>query len=221
MLRLRPYVILNSAMSLDGKIATRKGEFRLSSDEDRKRVHTLRGKTDGVMVGLRTVLIDDPKLTVKYSRGRNPTRIIVDTYGRTPVNSYIVKTASKIPTIIGVSGKARLRNIRKLEHAGVIVLVCGKQDLVSLPTLMRQLRKRGIRTVLLEGGGTLNWNMLSQGLVDEISVAVSPQIVGGEDAVTLADGKGAAGRKDSVKLKFLKSNRYGADLVLHYKVLGR
>lgn len=208
-------------MSLDGKIATRKGPLRLSSDEDRKRVHRLRSRVDGVMIGLRTVLIDNPKLTVRYDQGGNPTRIIVDTYGRTPVRSYIVKTASKIPTIIGVSSKAPLSNIRRLRQAGVIVLVCGNHDLVSLPILMRKLLGQGVQRVLLEGGGTLNWNMLSHGLVDEITVAVSPRIVGGEDAVTLADGKGATGIKDSVKLKLLESRRYGADLILHYKVLGQ
>lgn len=215
----RPYVILNSAMSLDGKIATRRGVFQLSSDTDRKRVHQLRSQVDAIMVGIRTVLSDDPKLTVKYVRGTNPIRIIVDSYARTPLNAYVVRTAEETQTVIAVTLNAPRQRVEKLRQAGVQILYSGRGEQVSLTSLMRELHRMGIHSVLLEGGGTLNWSMLSKRLVDIISVAISPQIVGGETAVTLAEGQGANGAKDTVKLRFLKSRRYGSDLVLYYKVL--
>jgi 2,5-diamino-6-(ribosylamino)-4(3H)-pyrimidinone 5'-phosphate reductase len=208
-------------MSLDGKIASRKGRFRFSSSDDRKRVHRLRSKVDAVMVGLRTVQVDNPKLTVKHARGRNPTRIVVDTFARTPLSSHIVKTASRIPTIIGVSKRAPLHRIRSLERLGATILFAGRQNLVALPVLMKRLRRVGIRTILLEGGGTLNWSMLRQGLVDEVSVAISPQIIGGKDSITLVEGEGAATRRETIRLRLVKTRHVDLDLVLNYQVLGR
>lgn len=215
----RPHVILNSAMSLDGKIATKRRESRLSSQQDLKRVHRLRSSVDGIMVGLGTILADDPKLTTKYYRGRNPTRIVVDGLARTPAGAYVVKTARKIPTIIAVTSKAPAGNIRRLKKMGVMVLVCGRGKLVSLPMLMKSVMRLGIRKILLEGGGTLNWNMLTQGFVDEVSIAVSPLIIGGEEAVTLVEGEGVERVEDAVKLRFTKARSYGADIVLSYEVL--
>ena len=216
----RPYVILNSAMSVDGKIATRSRESRLSSQQDLKRVHRLRSRVDGIMVGLGTILADDPKLTIKYYRGRNPTRIIVDGLARTPSDAYVVRTARSIHTIIAVTSKASTGNIHRLKKLGVTVLVCGRGKLVSLRLLMRRVMRLGIRKILLEGGGTLNWSMLSQGLVDEVSVAVSPLIFGGKEAVTLVEGTGVERVEDAVKLRFRNARCYGPDMVLSYEVLG-
>lgn len=215
----RPYVILNSAMSLDGKIATSGGESRLSSPEDLKRVHRLRAAVDGIMVGLGTLLADDPKLTVKLVSGRNPRRIIVDSKARTPLDAYVIRTASQTTTIIAVTSKAPKRRIERLEKAGAVVLKCGTGSWVSLSLLLRRLRAMGSEKILLEGGGTLNWNMLSQGLVDEVSVAISPRILGGTGAVTLAEGVGVPRIKDAVRLCLMSARKYGSDLVVHYKVL--
>ncbi len=216
----RPYVVLNSAMSLDGKIATSRGESRLSSPEDLKRVHRLRAAVDGIMVGLGTLLADDPKLTVKVARGRNPQRIIVDSRARTPLDAYVIKSATQTPTIIAVTSRASKRRIRRLERAGAVVLTCGRGPRVSLSLLLRRLRAMGIEKILLEGGGTLSWNMLSQGLVDEVSVAISPRILGGTDALTLAEGEGVARVKDAVRLRLMSVQEYGRDLVVRYRVLG-
>jgi 2,5-diamino-6-(ribosylamino)-4(3H)-pyrimidinone 5'-phosphate reductase len=214
----RPYVILNAAMSLDGKIATYTGDSRLSSSADFRRVHHLRASVDGIMVGMRTLLRDDPKLTVKFARGHKPHRIIVDSNAHTPLTSYVVRTAREIPTIVAVTSRAPKDRIETLERRGVKVLVCGKGRLVSVKILLQTLRKLGIRKILLEGGGALNWSMLNSGLVDEVSVAITPRILGGETAVSLVEGKGVALVKDAVKLKFLKTAKYGPDLVVHYKV---
>jgi len=214
----RPYVILNAAMSLDGKIATYTGDSRMSSPSDLRRVHRLRASVDGIMVGMRTLLRDDPKLTVKFARGRKPHRIIVDSNAQTPLTSYVVRTAREIPTIVAVTSRAPKNRIEILEQRGVRVFVCGKGPLVSVKILLQTLRNLGIRKILLEGGGALNWSMLSSGLVDEVSVAITSRILGGEKAVSLVEGKGVALVKDAVKLKLLRTSKYGPDLVVHFKV---
>jgi len=215
----RPYVILNAATSLDGKIATYTGDSRMSSPADLRRVHRLRASVDGIMVGVRTLLRDDPKLTVKFARGLKPHRIIVDSTAQTPLTSFVVRTAKEFATIVAVTSRVPKNRIEILERRGVKVLVCGKGRLVSTKILLRTLRKLGIRKILLEGGGALNWSMLSSGLVDEISVAITPRILGGEKAVTLVEGKGIPLVKDGVKLKLLNTAKYGPDLVVRYKVL--
>jgi 2,5-diamino-6-(ribosylamino)-4(3H)-pyrimidinone 5'-phosphate reductase len=215
----RPFVILNAAMSLDGKIATHTGDSRMSSPVDLRRVHRLRATVDGIMVGLRTLLVDDPKLTVRFVKGRKPYRIIVDSNARTPLGSYVVRTARDIPTIVAVTSRAPKARVKALKRMGVSILVCGKGKLVSQTILLERLRTLGIRKILLEGGGTLNWSMLSDGVVDEIFVAITPRIIGGAKAVSLVEGEGSAMVKDSVKLKLLTASKYGPDLVVRYKVL--
>jgi 2,5-diamino-6-(ribosylamino)-4(3H)-pyrimidinone 5'-phosphate reductase len=214
----RPYVILNAAMSLDGKIATYTGDSRMSSPADFRRVHRLRASVDGIMVGMRTLLRDNPKLTVKFAKDRRPYRIIVDSNAQTPLTSYVVRTVREIPTIVAVTSRAPRNRIEILERRGVKVFVCGEGRLVSVKILLQILRKLGIRKILLEGGGALNWSMLSSGLVDEVSVAITPRILGGEKAVSLVEGKGVALVKDAVKLTLLRTSKYGPDLVVHYRV---
>jgi len=215
----RPYVILNAAMSLDGKIATYTGDSRMSSPADLRRVHRLRASVDGIMVGMRTLLRDNPKLTVKFAKDRRPYRIIVDSNAQTPLTSYVVRTAREIPTIVAVTSRAPKNRIESLERRGVRVFVCGEGRLISVKIILQILRKLGIRKILLEGGGALNWSMLSSGLVDEVSVAITPRILGGEKAVTLVEGKGTPLVKNGVKLKLLNTTKYGPDLVVRYKVL--
>ena len=217
--RARPFVILNAAMSLDGKIATSTGDSRLSSPEDLKRVHMLRASVDGIMVGEKTLQIDDPKLTVKLVRGRNPQRIIVDSLARTPVSARVVLTAWQTPTLIAVTTRAPKRRVVALEKAGVIVLKSGTGRLVSLTQLLPRLRAMGMRRILVEGGGTLNWSMLSEGLVDEVSVAVSPRFLGGEDAVSLVQGPGVMTTAEGIRLRLVSARRYGVDLVLRYRIV--
>src|SRR3989475_11180315 len=143
-------VILNSAMSIDGKTTTRTNESRLSYQRDLRRVHRIRSQVDGIMVGLRTMLCDDPKLRVKYFHDNHPARIVVDSKARTPLDAYIVKTASSKLTLIAVTTKAPQRRVKQLQKAGGELLVCGDGPLVSLPVLMRRLRKLEIQRVRLE-----------------------------------------------------------------------
>ena len=179
----------------------------------------MRASVDGIMVGRNTLLRDNPKLTVKLAKSRKPHRIIVDSKAQTPITSYVVRTAREIPTIVAVTSRAPKNRIEILERGGVRVLVCGNGPLVSVKILLQTLGKLGIRKILLEGGGALNWSMLSGGLVDEVSVAITPKILGGEKAVSLVEGKGSPIVKDGVKLKLGNTAKYGPDLVVRYKVL--
>ena len=171
------------------------------------------------MVGVKTLLIDDPKLTVKFGKGRDPYRVIVDSSAKTPISSYVVRTAKQIPTIIATTSRAPQSKIESLRNKGVHVIVSGSGPRVALTGLLNRLKRMGIHRVMLEGGGTLNSSMLDRGLVDEISVAVTPRILGGENAVSLVEGKGTPLVKDGTRLKLLSTEKHGPDLVLRYKVL--
>lgn len=213
----RPYVILNAAMTLDGKIATRLGDSRISCLEDLKRVHILRASVDAVMVGINTVLKDNPKLTVRLVKGRNPLRIVVDSLAKIPLDANVISDKST-STIIAVTEKAPAEKIDALRSAGAEIIIAGSGPRVDLKLLMKRLRERNIRKLLLEGGGELNWSMLRNRLVDEIRIAIAPIIVGGRNAVTLVGGEGVARVDEGIKLKLICIEQYGEDLVLTYQV---
>lgn len=211
----RPRIILSAAMSIDGKIATKTGDSGLSSRQDKTRVHRLRAKVDAIIVGIRTVNVDDPLLTVRYTRGKNPTRIVLDSFGTILPSSRIIKTANKVPTIIAVSKKTPKKNLAKLARHPIKILIAG-QNKVELKKLLGILYKQKIKTVLLEGGGTLNWEFIRQGLVDELVVTITPYIVGGKDAITLVEGNGFSKILHSPKLRLHKIARQNNEIVLHY-----
>jgi len=219
--RKRPYVILNAAMTLDGKIASKAGDSRISSEEDLNRVHNLRANVDAIMVGINTLLIDDPKLTARRVGGRNPTPIIVDSQARTPPNAKVLKVERERRPIIAVAEDAPKERVEALRRAGGEVVLVGRGDKVDLPVLMERLWERGIQSVLLEGGGTLIWGMAKEYLIDEVKVAVAPMMVGGVAALTLMEGEGYASMDEALRLELLGVERCGRDLVLSYKVQKR
>lgn len=211
-------MILNSAMTLDGKIATRTGSSEISGHEDLIRVHRIRKKVDAIMVGINTVLADDPRLTVHKIPSKpsdNPLRVVVDSRARTPIDFRVLKDDA--PTLIAVSESADPKNVEALKE-NVDVVFCGDKR-VDLQCLMAELHERGVKTLMLEGGSTLNYSMLIQGLVDEIRVCIAPMIAGGVDAKTLVDGEGVDHMKDAVNLEFKKSYSLGKDLVVEYHVV--
>jgi len=211
----RPYAILNAAMTLDGKIATVAGDSMISCGADLDRIHRLRARVDAVMIGVGTVLADNPSLTVRRTRGKNPARVIVDSEARTPPTAKVLDGSAK--TIIAVTSRAPKQRVRGLLSAGAKVVLCGSEK-VCLPKLLKKLHAQGVRKLLLEGGSTLNWGMLNQGLVDEVQVAVAPRIVGGAAARTLVGGEGFARVSKSIKLERLSVKRVGEDLLLTYMV---
>jgi len=215
MARSRPAVIISAAMSADGKIATRSGDSKISSKRDLARMHRLRSQADAVLIGSNTLRRDDPLLTVRHAKGKNPTRIILDSRGTIPSGSKIMRTAGQIPTIVAVSRSVSRKNLKRLEKLPVDVIVSGEKQ-VNVRQLLGKLAARNIRTVLVEGGGTVNWNLVKNGLFDRLVVTVSPKIIGGADAVSLVQGSGFARVKDSAKLRLEKTKRIGDELVLCY-----
>lgn len=215
---MRPHVILNAAMTLDGKIATRTGSSEISGPEDLKRVHQIRKENEAIMVGINTVMVDDPRLTVhkiSSTKSDNPLRVVVDSQARTPGDARILNNDA--PTIIAVSKKAPSENVENLKEKAEVIF-CG-EDKVDLVDLMEKLKIKGINSLMLEGGATLNFSMLKHGLVDEVRVCIAPMIVGGSKARTLVDGEGFDYMKDAVKLELKKSYVLDKDFILEYFVL--
>jgi 2,5-diamino-6-(ribosylamino)-4(3H)-pyrimidinone 5'-phosphate reductase len=213
-------VKINAAMTIDGKIATVSGDSKISSKQDLNRVHELRSSVDAIMVGISTVLMDNPMLTVRFSKktGLNPVRIIIDSRGRMPIRSKILQSASRIITIVAVTSRAPLHKIKKIENAGAMVLVAGKQA-VDLRKVLVILRNIGIRRVLVEGGGELNWSVLKQGLVSELIVTIAPVLTGGRNAITLVEGDGYATISKALKMSLTKlSRRKNGEVILHYNL---
>lgn len=211
----KPYVILSAAMSMDGKIATRKGESKFSSSKDLARVHRLRGSVDAILVGRNTVSVDNPSLTVRHAKGRNPLRIILDPKATISPDSKIAKTSKKIHTMAIVSEIASSRRVSILEKKGLEVIKCGKIR-IDLKKLLSILAKQGIRKILVEGGGTTNWYFLKEKLVDEIIVTITPYVVGGKESVSLVEGRGFD--KISYPLKLKQVTRMGSEIILCYIV---
>lgn len=218
MVKSRPHVILSAAMTLDGKIATKLGDSELSSRKDKVRVHKLRAKVDAILIGINTVKRDDPLLTIRYTKGKNPLRIVLDSNASISSKSRIIKTCSKIPTIIAVAKNVPRKNIARLQKYPIEIIISGNKH-VNVKKLLEILKKKKIEKLLLEGGGNVNWEFVRQGLVDEAIVTVSPYLVGGEDAITLVEGKGFSLISKSAKLKLLKTNHFGNELVVHYATI--
>lgn len=211
----RPHVILSAAISIDGKIATRLGDSKLSSKKDKIRLHRLRSKVDAILVGKNTIHRDDPLLTVRYVKGKNPTRIILDSQGTISVNSKILQTCNKVPTIIAVSKRISKVNLQKLKRFPVEIIMTGKNS-VNIKSLMNNLSKRKINTVLVEGGGTINWQFIQNNLFDEILITITPFIIGGIDAITFVQGRGFDKIIKSPRLRLNTIKRLENYLVLHY-----
>ena len=221
---MRPYVILNAAMTLDGKIATATGSSNISGEEDLKRVHEIRKDCDAIMVGIGTVLADDPRLTVHKIDANpddNPVRVVVDSKCRTPIDSRITNKDAK--TIIACANEYKedfkaSDRYETFKKRGVKFFFSGDKR-VDLVSLMSYLHEEGIEKLMLEGGATLNFSMIKAGLIDEIRICVAPMVVGGVNAKTFFDGEGFDTMDEAIRLELVDSFNLGKDLILTYKVL--
>jgi 2,5-diamino-6-(ribosylamino)-4(3H)-pyrimidinone 5'-phosphate reductase len=214
-------VLINAAMTIDGKIATNSGDSTISSKQDLRRLHRLRSSVDAIVIGISTVIVDNPRLTVRLVKrcGTTPVRIIVDSTGRIPLDSKILKSASKINTIVAVTSRASDKRIDKIMSAGAMVIVAGTRT-VDLKELFYILKKMGFNKILVEGGGELNWSILQLGIVNELMVTVAPRIIGGRTATTLVEGDGYTRISEGIKTELIKISRQNnGEVILYYKLV--
>lgn len=214
----RPYVIINCAMSADGKIASPTGhQLRISNEEDIKRMHNLRNSNDAVLVGVGTILSDNPKLTVKekyVKNPRNPIRIILDTYCRTKPNSLAVDENAK--TLIFANEECY-----KKYGDNVEIIQCGidSEGLIDLEEMLEKLLNYEINKLMVEGGSTIIWNFLKQGFVDDLFVFIGPVIIGGKYTPSMADGEGITKNENIVNLEVVDVNKIGNGILVHYRLI--
>ena len=213
----KPKITLSAAITLDGKIGQKNKHIVLSSKADKIRVHKLRSKSDAILVGKNTVEQDDPLLTVRYAKGKNPIRIILDSHGTIKNNSKIIKTCKRVPTIIVTSEIISKPNLNRLQKLPLDVIICGKNQ-VNLTKLLPVLSKKGIKTVLLEGGGTLNRSFLKKNLIDEMIIALTPYVLGSKNTVSLFEGLSFPSLKIKFPLKLKNVQKNGNEIILNYKI---
>lgn len=213
-----PFVVLKAAVSLDGKIATVGGESQwITGPESRLYAHRLRHKYDGILVGINTILDDDPSLTTRLPEGDgvDPVRIVLDSKCRTPVNAKIINQSSKAKTIIAVTEAADKNKITALKKAGVEVLVINDQEgMVNLDQLLRRLGEMQITSLLVEGGSGVHGSFLTAGVIDKVYWFIAPMLIGGRDAPGAVAGSGIKELTAAVRLNQPRVNRFGADICI-------
>jgi 2,5-diamino-6-(ribosylamino)-4(3H)-pyrimidinone 5'-phosphate reductase len=214
----RPKIIINCAMSADGKIASpSRKQIRISCDDDILRMYNLRNKYDAVLVGIETILSDDPKLTVKEKYVKNPNqpiRIILDSECRTPIDALAVNDWAK--TIIFTLKKC---NKKFKDNVEVVNCKANKNGFIELREILEILFNHKIKTLMVEGGGTVIWSFLNQGLVDDLFVYMAPIIIGGANTPTIVDGEGIKGLDDVISLKIVDIKKLGPGVLFHYRLI--
>lgn len=208
----RPHVIVNCAASLDGKIAlANRRPVRLSCDADHRRVHTLRAECDAVIVGIGTVLQDDPRLLLDpaLAPGASPLRVVLDTTLRTPRSARVLQ--GDAPTLVATGSRPRRQELR-----GAEVVACGN-GAVDLARLLALLHARGVRKVLVEGGETVLWSFLTSGLWDEFTQFVANTLIGGVTSPTVAGGAGAATPAEMHAFTLESAERLGNGVLLTWR----
>jgi diaminohydroxyphosphoribosylaminopyrimidine deaminase/5-amino-6-(5-phosphoribosylamino)uracil reductase len=213
-----PFVTLKVAQSLDGKIATAGGESRwITSEQARTYTHCLRAQMDGVMVGIGTLLRDDPRLTVRTGakETKQPLRVVVDSTLRTPLSAQLIQQPPPGKTLIATTSQASQARIRELEKRGVKVLVTKeRQGRVDLADLMRLLGEMEIMTLMIEGGSELNASAIRQGIVDKVLFFITPRIIGGQDAKSSIGGVSPRHLSASIPVRDCQIKRIGPDFLV-------
>jgi len=212
----KPFCVLKTAMTLDGRIATKTGDSKwISGEKSRSYVHELRHLYDGIMIGVNTIITDNPLLTDRssYKSKRHPVRIIADSKGRIPLSSKVLN--DNIRTIVAATVQASGDIITEIENMGNEVIICpSKNGKVDLNFLMTELFRRGIDSVLIEGGGTLNFSALYEGVIDKMLSFIAPKIIGGSVSPTPVTGEGVNEIADAVQLKIDRVDRIGEDILI-------
>lgn len=219
-----PFCAIKTAMTLDGKIATYSGDSKwISNEKSRAQVHELRHAYSSIMVGVNTVLKDDPELTDRsaHSVKKHPLRIVVDSHGRTPLDAKLLNTA-EAQTVVAVTASAAADKLKAFEQKGASVIICPERDgKVNLTYLIVSLGKRGIDSILLEGGSQMNFSALQEGIVDKVYSFISPKMIGGAAATTPVGGAGFEKIQDAITLNIEKVSRFEQDLCIEAYITGK
>jgi diaminohydroxyphosphoribosylaminopyrimidine deaminase/5-amino-6-(5-phosphoribosylamino)uracil reductase len=214
----RPFVVLKAACSLDGKIATRRGESKwITGEASRKYVHHLRHASDAILAGIGTVLADDPMLTTRLpgKRGKDPLRVIVDTHLSIPPSAKCLQLSSKAKTLIATSSSVSKERTKAIEKEGVELLLIPTNEMgVDLKILVDVLGKRGITSILIEGGGRIYASALKSGIVDKIMIFMAPKLIGGQDAPGIVSELGVDSIRDTLKVEGLHVRKFREDLLV-------
>ncbi|MEJ8554722.1 bifunctional diaminohydroxyphosphoribosylaminopyrimidine deaminase/5-amino-6-(5-phosphoribosylamino)uracil reductase RibD [Tepidibacter sp. Z1-5] len=213
-----PFCILKTAMTLDGKIATSTGDSKwITNEKSREYVHEIRHQVSGIMVGIGTVLADNPSLTTRLEdkEGVDPVRIIVDTKGRIPLESKVLNINSKSKTIIATTEKADKNKLKLIkEKKAEIIITPLKNNQVDLGYLIQKLGEMKIDSILIEGGSTLNYSILNEGYVDKVISFIAPKIIGGENAKTPVGGVGIEYIKNAIELESFEVKMFEQDIMI-------
>lgn len=214
----KPYIILSAAMTIDGKIASKIGDPELSDAIDWKNVHKLRTEVDAIMVGKGTILQDNPKLHIKYYDHNGYYRIILDSNLSIPIDSKVINYKPEVyPTIICTTENVSIERIKEFEKKKVTIIKSGQDQRVDLLKLLPILKNKKIKSILLEGGGTLNWSFIENDLIDEIRLSIAPWIIGGKDAISLVEGEGFEKMIEGRRFKLINLKERDNYVILVYK----
>ena len=217
----KPFVVLKYAMTLDGKLAAYTGVSQwITGEVARAHVQTQRGRYRAIMVGVGTVIGDDPRLTCRAEGGRNPLRVICDTNLRTPLSAVVVQTAALNPTLIATASNDPAAIAAYEEKGCQVVTFPRKGDYVDLAAVVAYLGRNGVDSVLLEGGSGLHWSALEAGLVNKVQAYIAPKLLGGEGARSPVGGKGFPYPNDVVMVKNITVTPLGPDYLLEGTVGG-
>jgi 2,5-diamino-6-(ribosylamino)-4(3H)-pyrimidinone 5'-phosphate reductase len=205
-------------MTIDGKIASKTGDPELSDDLDWKEVHKLRKEMDAIIVGKNTILNDNPKLHIKYYDHNGYHRIVVDSKLSIPINSKVIEYQQELyPTIILTTEDAPFEKIKEFEAKNIKIIRVGREKQVDVKKAMSLIYDLGIKKLLLEGGGTLNWSFIINNLVDEMRLTIAPWIIGGEDAISLVEGNGFEYMSQGFKFNLIDLSSRDNYVILRYK----
>lgn len=210
-----PFIILKVASTLDGKIATRNGDSKwISGKASRRLVHRMRNQVDGILVGIGTVLKDNPLLTTRIRGGRDPYRIVLDSRLRIPEEANVIGT-SPSKAIIAATELASRERIEKLEKRGARTLIFdSKEGRVDLKSCLSKLGEMGITSILVEGGSQVNGSFLDEGLIDKLVLFLSPRVIGDQQAPGIFGGRGVLNLQDAVGLREIRMKKVGEDVFL-------
>lgn len=208
----KPFVLLKMAMTADGKSATRTGDSRwISGEESRRLVHRLRNRYSTVAVGVNTVIQDNPRLTVRKVEGKNPIRLILDSRGRTPLDSNVLNEEGE--TVVATTRSISPQKEKELKKNCEIWKLDSREGKVDLELVVKKLVGKGMDSLMVEGGGELASSFLKEGLVDKVMLFIAPKVVGGRESKTAVEGEGVEGIEDALRLKKVSVRRVGEDIV--------